>query len=283
VLAVVFGLLDFARRKPLGALGGLVLSVLVVVAVFAPQISPHDPIRFDYDHVLTPPGPAFPFGTDNFGRDVLSRVMWGSRTSMYVGVLAVLLGQGGGGLWGVYSAYAGGVVDMVSQRLVDVLMIFPSLVLALTIMSVAGPSLNNVLLAIALSQSPHAIRTMRSAALSVQQSLHVEAARAVGCTNARVVLNHILPNCMAPLLIVATASLGSAILTEASLSFLGLGVPPPSPSWGGMMSGDGRAFMTQAPWMVLFPGIVISLAVFGCNLLGDAVRDVWDPRLRGTS
>ncbi len=274
-------MLRFARERPLGAAGGLLVLVMTVAAVFAGSIAPYDPLQFHYDAALAPPGRDFLFGTDNFGRDILSRVIWGARTSLYVGVGSVLLGQVGGGALGLVSAYLGGKLDLVAQRVVDVAMVFPSLVLALVIVAALGSSINNVIVAIAISQAPGAARTIRSTVLSIKQNDYVEAARATGCSSVRIMFGHIWPNCTSVLLIVASASLAHSILSEASLSFLGLGVPPPNPSWGGMMSGEGRRYLVLAPWIALSPGIAISLAVLGFNLLGDALRDIWDPRSRG--
>lgn len=274
------GNLRFVREKPLGTVGGLLVTAMAVVAMFAEWISPHDPLRFHYDAALVPPGWDFLLGTDHFGRDILSRVIFGARTSLFVGIGAVLLGEVGGGAIGLVSAYFGGKVDLITQRVVDVVMVFPSLVLALAIVAALGNSINNVIIAIAISMAPGTARTIRSAALSIKESQYVEAARVIGCSDMRIMFRHIWPNCISVLLIVASASLAHSILTEASLSFLGLGVPPPNPSWGAMMSGEGRRYLVLAPWIALSAGIAISLAVLGFNLLGDALRDIWDPRLR---
>jgi peptide/nickel transport system permease protein len=276
---IVGPLFDLVRRRPLGAIGAAIVLLAILTALGAPWIAPHDPLEFRFQR-LAPPAPDFLLGSDNFGRDVLSRVIWGARTSLYVGIGALLLGQLGGGTFGIVSAYFGGKLDLISQRVVDVMMVFPTLVLALTIAAVLGSSLNNVVLAIAIAQAPGTIRTMRAAGLSAKATLYVEAARSVGCTGPRIIARHLLPNVIAPFLVVASAAIGAAIVSEASLSFLGLGVPPPQPSWGGMMSGSGRTYLAQAPWIAVAPGIALSLVVLGFNFLGDAIRDATDPRLR---
>lgn len=270
----------FFRERPSAAVGGAVSAIIVLAALSAPFLAPYDPLEFHADSVFSRPSSEFLLGTDRFGRDVLSRVMWGAQTSLLVGVTAVLIGQAGGAALGLASAYTGGKFDLIAQRVIDVLMVFPSLILALLIVAALGSSLTNVIIAIALAQAPAAVRTIRATALGIKEGLFVEAARAVGCTSGRIMLVHIWPNCVSVLLIVATASLAHAILAEASLSFLGLGVPPPNPSWGAMLSGDGREFLTRAPWMAISAGAAITLAVLGFNLLGDALRDALDPRLR---
>ena len=274
-------LITFARTKPLGAIGGLVLLSMMAVAIVAPVISPYDPLMVDYDNKLVPPCTNFLLGTDKFGRDVLSRIIWGTRTSLYVGVLAVVLGKGIGGILGIMSAYLVGKFDLFLQRVMDSLIAFPALILALAMVSALGPSKNNVVIAIALVFVASGCRVVRSAALSVKENQYVEAARAIGCSMWRIMLLHIAPQCVAPFIIVVSVALGSAILMEASLSFLGVGTPPPEPSWGRMLSGEGRSLVETAPWLAVFPGIAISLAVYGINILGDALRDVLDPRLRG--
>ena len=275
-------LIGFFRTKPLGAAGGVAIFLLCLAAVLAPWIAPSDPYAVSYENALLPPGREFIMGTDNFGRDMFSRVVWGSRISLYVGLLAVGLGNTVGGLLGVISAYWGGKFDLIWQRFMDSLMAFPALILALVIVAMLGPSVTNCMLAIAVVRVPATGRVLRSAGLAVRENQYVEAARAMGCTDARIVLYHIIPNCVAPFIIVATAGLGSAIITEATLSFLGVGAPPPTPSWGAMLSGQSRQFIQMAPWLAIFPGVAITIAVFGFNLLGDALRDVLDPRLRRT-
>lgn len=272
---------QFCRTKPLGALGAVIVGLMMVVALCASFIAPYDPIDMNYGTPLARPGTAYLMGTDNFGRDVLSRVIYGARTSLYVALFSVLLGTGSGALLGVVSGYAGGRFDMVVQRLlVDVIMAFPTLVLALGMVSVLGPSLGNVIVAISIVQMPRSARIVRSAALSVREREYVEAAKAIGARAPRIVLFHVIPNCVAPYIVYATGALGAAVIVEASLSFLGVGTPPPTPSWGGMLAGVGREYMEIAPWMAIFPGAALSLTVFGFNMFGDSLRDILDPRLR---
>ncbi|MBI2910444.1 MAG: ABC transporter permease, partial [Chloroflexi bacterium] len=242
----------------------------------------HPPLtsHLHYESLFAPPGQPYYLGADNVGRDVLSRIIWGSRTSLYVGILSVLLGQIGGGFLGLISGYFGGKTDIVIQRVMDVLLSFPTLVLALAIVAALGPSENNVILAIGVTQSPRAARIIRSATLTVREAQYVDAARAIGCTDWRIVFQHVAPQTISPLIVLTSVELPHAILIEASLSFLGLGTPPPTPSWGGMLSGVGREFVQRAPWLAIYPGIAISLTVFGFNMLGDGLRDLLDPRLR---
>ncbi|MFH1484777.1 MAG: ABC transporter permease [Chloroflexota bacterium] len=273
---------SFARKKPLGAIGAVLTTVMVIVAVFAPWLAPMDPYELNLDEALKPPGTEYVLGSDHLGRDILSRIIHGARVSLYVGLLAVALGQAGGGLLGLISGFFGGKVDLSIQRFMDILMAFPMLILALAIVAALGPSVNNVIVAISIVQTPRAARTMRSAAINVRETDYVSAARAIGGEEWYILFRHVAPNCVAPFIIIGTAALGQAIVTEATLSFLGVGSPPPTPSWGLMLSGEGRKYIEQAPWLAIFPGIAISLTVFGLNLLGDALRDVLDPRLRGT-
>ncbi len=278
---MVASLLRFCKRKPLGAIGGLGVALMVVVALAAPIIAPYDPYAMDYGAALTTPGGQYLLGTDNFGRDVFSRIVYGARISLYVSLLAIALGTGTGAVLGVVSGYVGGRADIIIQRsLVDVVMAFPTLVLALGMVSVLGPSVENVIIAIATVQMPRSARIVRSAAISVRECEYVTAAKALGAGSLRIVFLHVVPNCIAPYIVYATAALGAAVIVEASLSFLGVGSPPPTPSWGGMLAGVGREYMEAAPWMALYPGVALSLAVFGFNLLGDSLRDVLDPRLR---
>ena len=274
------GFATIVTRYPLGVAGGVVAILLVFVAVAAPLISPYDPYDVRMDRLIAPPGPEFLLGTDNLGRDILSRLIWGSRISLGVAVVAVALGQGMGTVVGVVGGYLGGRTDLFVQRGVDILMAFPSLILALVFVSVLGTSVGNVILAIALVQMPLGARVMRSAAISVKGLQFVEAARAIGSSNTRILLFHVWPQCVAPLLITLTGALAQGVVVEASLSFLGLGTPEPIPSWGRMLSSQGRQYFVMAPWMAIFPGVAISLAVFGFNLLGDSLRDALDPRLR---
>lgn len=269
----------FARRQPLGAAGAVLVTLLVIAALFAPGLAPHGPKETAFTPYL-PPSVEFPMGTDHLGRDVLSRVVWGARLSLYVGLASVLVGITLGALWGAVAAYLGGSADTASQRVVDSLMALPPIVLALALMAALGQSVTNVIIALTLLLTPTAARTVRSVALGIKEHPFVEAARAAGCTRGRIIARHILPNCLATYIVLVTTNVSYAIVVEAALSFLGVGAPPDEPSWGGMLTAGTQA-MEQAPWLIVFPGVAISLAVFGLNLLGDAIRDLADPRLRG--
>jgi peptide/nickel transport system permease protein len=255
---------------------------MVLLACFAPGIAPYGYDEADIFSRLKPPGPAHWLGTDNLGRDVLSRVIYGARVSMAVGFGGVALGLLGAVTVGLASGYFGGKLDMVTQRAVDAFMCFPLLLVALTIMALLGPGLANVILTLGLVLAVRDSRVIRSAVLSVKANLYMEAARALGVGHGAMIRRHVLPNIFAPVIILATVNIGAVILIEAALSFLGFGVPPPRPSWGGMLSGAGLVHMLRAPWLALWPGVALSLAVFGANMLGDALRDLLDPRLRGT-
>jgi peptide/nickel transport system permease protein len=273
-------LLRATRRKPLGVASAGVIVLLVLTAIFADVLAPYDPLFAQPEIRLAPPSRAHPFGTDDIGRDVLSRIIHGSRISLWVGLLAVGIGTVAGMVIGLVSGYWEGRIDLVLQRIMDALMAIPGLVLALAIVSVLRPNTTNAMLAIAVVIIPGNARIVRGAVLSAKQNRYVEAAHAVGCRSPRIIMTHILPNVTAPILIIASIWLGNAILIEASLSFLGVGTQPPTPSWGLMLSSTGRAFMEQAPWLAIFPGLAISVAVLGFNLFGDTLRDAWDPRLR---
>ena len=275
------GISLFVLKKPLGALGAFLLFSFIFVAIFAPWLATHDPDLNNYRARVKPPSAEHWFGTDNFGRDIYSRVVYGARISLYVGVLATLIGTSIGAFTGLISGFLGGRVDQVVQRIADVMFTIPGLVLAMAIVTMLGPSMLNVVIAISIPRIPDTNRVIRSAVLSAKESLYVDAAHAVGCANWRIMLQHILPNVTAPYIVIASAGLSGAILAEASLSFLGLGVPPPAPSWGRMLSTEGMRFFETAIWMAIFPGVFISAAVFGANLFGDALRDVLDPKLRG--
>jgi len=272
--------INFARRKPLGALGALLLLGMAFIAVAAPVISPYDPLDVFASKRFSPPGGEFILGTDHVGRDILSRIFYGAQVSLYVGLLSVVIGTTAGSITGLISGYFGGKVDAIIQRIVDTIMAFPILILALLVVTVLGSSPNNVVIAVSVVLFPQGARIVRAAVLGIRQSEYVTAARVVGCKNARIMYLHILPQCVAPYLVLATAQLGWAIVVEASLSFLGVGTPPPWPSWGNMLSGMSRMYIEQAPWLAIFPGVALSLTVFGVNILGDALRDVLDPRLK---
>jgi peptide/nickel transport system permease protein len=273
--------LRFCRRKPLGAIGGVIVIGLIVMAIFADRIAPYSYDESVRGARMKPPSAQFWMGTDNLGRDVWSRVVYGARISVTVGFATVALATVLATLIGVSSAYLGGAYDIVVQRIVDAWMSFPALVIVLSLLAALGPGLLNLILALSILGAAGASRVIRGAALSTMQNPYVEAARALGSGHVRVIVCHVLPNVMATIIILATIGLGTVILAESALSFLGFGVPPPYPSWGGMLSGSGRSFMYRAPWMALFPGAAISLAVFGFNMFGDALRDLLDPRLRG--
>ena len=271
------------RRKPLGMASAALLLLLVFTAIFAPVLAPYDPLATQPEIRLAPPSWAHPFGTDDIGRDVLSRVIYGSRISLWVGLLAVGIGTLAGTIIGLVSGYWEGRLDLILQRVMDAVQTIPGLILALAIVSVLRPSTTNAMLAIAIVIVPGNSRIVRGAVLAAKQNRFVEAAQAIGCRDFRIIATHILPNVTAPILIIASIWLGNAILIEASLSYLGVGTQPPTPSWGLMLSSTGRAFMEQAPWLAIFPGLAISLAVFGFNLFGDTLRDAWDPKLRNQS
>ena len=274
-------LLRFCRRKPLGAIGAVLVVGLIVMAAFAERIAPHPYDESVRGARMKPPSAQFWMGTDNIGRDVWSRVVYGARISVTVGFATVALSTLLATVIGVSSAYLGGAYDIVVQRVVDAWMSFPALVIVLSLLAALGPGLLNLILALSILGAAGTSRVIRGGALSTMQNPYVEAARALGAGHARVILRHVLPNVMATIIILATIGLGTVILAESALSFLGFGIPPPYPSWGGMLSGSGRSFMFHAPWMALFPGAAISLAVFGFNMFGDALRDLLDPRLRG--
>ena len=278
-------LADFVRTQPLGALAVLVILGMLVCAVFANEIAAYDPEAIDFDSMLAAPSGAHPLGTDAFGRDILSRLIHGARTALAIGFLSSFIGCTIGGAIGLISAYFGGRVDLVIQRLIDMLLSFPIIVLALVVVALAGRFIVlgvdvNLILAIAVPIVPRAGRVVRAAALSVREMPYVDAARAAGYSDLRIIARHMAPNVMAPYLILFTAYIAQAILLEASLSFLGLGVAEPKPAWGLMLSGTSANFYQEAPWMILFPGLAISLAVFAVNLFGDALRDWLDPKLK---
>jgi peptide/nickel transport system permease protein len=275
------GLWRLIKEKPLGAFGGVIVLGLLLCALLAPWIATHPYDQTNVRNRLKPPGPQFYFGTDNLGRDIFSRIVYGARVSVTVGFGAVSIGISLATIVGVGCAYFGGKSDILVQRLVDAQVAIPGLLLLLNIMAVTGPGLLNIILALGIVSAAGSSRIIRSATMTVKENQFVEAARAIGASHLRIILCYILPNIMAPIIIIATVSLGFTILIESTLSFLGFGVPPPYPSWGEMLSGSGRSYMHKAPWMATWPGIAISLAVFGFNMLGDALRDLLDPRLRG--
>jgi peptide/nickel transport system permease protein len=271
----------FVRKQPLGAAGAVLVLALVATALLADVLATHDPVRTSTS-VLVAPGADFWLGTDNLGRDLYSRVIHGSRLSLLVGITSTLLGAVLGGLIGLLSGYVGGKTDMLAQRLMDIMQALPILVLALVLVASLGPSITNAIIAISIPIIPRAGRLIRASVLAIRELAYVEAARALGVRHPRVALRHILPNTIGPFIVLITAQLGGSILVEAALSFLGFGIPEPYPSWGRMLSIAAAEYAHKAPWLVIWPGVAISLAVFGTNLLGDALRDTLDPRLRGS-
>ena len=271
---------DFGRRHTLGAIGAVVVLIMIVVGVFANVLSPYDPVAVDFGAMLAAPNSTHWLGTDAFGRDVLSRLIYGSRTALLVGFGAALMGATFGAILGVGSAYFGGLVDLYLQRLMDIFLSFPLIILALALVAILGNSIPNVIMAITIPMIPRAALVIRSSALTIREMPYVDAARAAGFGHVRIILRHMLPNVVASYLIMLTAFLSQAILAESSLSFLGLGVQEPTPAWGLMLRGAAVDFAEAAPWMALFPGLSISLAVFAFNLFGDSLRDALDPKLR---
>ena len=271
---------DFCRRRPLGAIGGAIVAVMILVAAFAGILAPYDPVAVDFAAMLSRPSAQHWLGTDSFGRDVLSRLIYGSRTALFVGFGAAFIGATAGAVLGVGSAYFGGRLDLYIQRLMDIFLSFPLIILALAIVAILGNALHNLVMAITIPMIPRCALVIRSSALSIREMPYVDAARAAGFGHTRIILRHMLPNVMAPYLILLTAFLGQAILLESSLSFLGLGVQEPTAAWGLMLRGAAVEFAETAPWMAIFPGLAISLAVFAFNLFGDSLRDALDPKLR---
>jgi peptide/nickel transport system permease protein len=270
----------FARQRPLGAAGAVIIVLMLLSAVLAPLLAPYHPLETDFLAQFSPPTTTHWLGTDAFGRDLLSRLLYGARTALLVGFVSAVLGATLGALIGVASAYFGGYVDLLIQRLVDLFLAFPIIILALAVVSILGTGVGNVIMAITIPMIPHCARVVRASALAVRQMPYVDAARAAGFGHSRIIFRHMLPNVMAPYLIMLTAYVGQAILLEASLSFLGLGVAEPTAAWGLMLRGAAVEFAETAPWMALFPGLAISLGVFAFNLFGDSLRDALDPKLR---
>ena len=270
----------FIQTKPLGAAGALFLIFLFFVAIFADLLQNYDPQKSFYWDSVSPPSSRFWMGTDNYGRDIYSRVVHGSRISLIVGFTAVAVGVSLGTLWGTLSGFFGGKTDLIIQRFMDAILAIPFLVSAMVIVAILGGGIHNVIIAIAFIQMPRSNRVVRGAVMTAKENQYVEAANAVGATTIRIMTRHILPNVFAPIAIVVSIDLGAAIITEASLSFLGMGVQPPTSTWGGILSVEGREYIEAGPWIAIFPGIAISLTVLAFNIFGDALRDVLDPRLR---
>ena len=273
---------SFVSRKPLGAIGGALVLLMLVVAAAAPLLAPYPYDVGEASVRLQGPSLAHPFGTDASGRDMLSRIIYGARISVTVGFGAVAISTFLAVTIGIVSGYFGGAVDLTVQRLVDIWISFPALVLLISLVAVAGPGLWSVTAILGILLAPGTSRVVRSAVISIRHLPYIESGKCIGAGHLHVILKYILPNVFAPIIVLATVQLGTAILAESTISFLGYGVPPPHPAWGGMLSGTGRAFMLQSPWLSIWPGLAISLAVFGFNMLGDALRDELDPRLRGS-
>jgi peptide/nickel transport system permease protein len=271
---------QFARRNPLGVAGGLIVIVMIIMAVFADWLTFYNPTANDFSVMHEAPSAAHWLGTDQFGRDVYARIVYGARTALLVGFASAFIGGTIGLVLGVGSAYFGGRVDLIFQRVMDVFMAFPLIIMALAVVSIFGTGALNVIIAITIPFIPRAARVVRSSALAIREMPYIDAARTCGFSHARIILRHMVPNVMAPYLIIMTAAVGQAILIEASLSYLGLGVQEPTPAWGVMLRGGAEEYAESAPWMAIFPGLAISLAVFGFNLFGDALRDALDPKLR---
>ena len=267
------------HKQRLGLIGGGVLCMLLLMALLAPVLAPYDPLAQDLYQRLQPPSTDHWFGTDDFGRDILSRIVYGSRISLRIGLIAISLALTGGTLFGLVAGYRGGMVDMLIMRSMDLMLAFPSILLAIAIVAVIGPGIENAILAVSIVLVPQFARLVRSSVLTVREATYVEAARALGATESRLLFYSILPNCTAPLIVQATLGLGTAILDAAGLSFLGLGAQPPVPEWGAMLSG-GRELLFKAPWVMTFPGLAIFIVVLGLNLFGDGLRDALDPKLR---
>jgi peptide/nickel transport system permease protein len=273
-------LLAFLIREPLGTFGLLLVLVMAVTGFCAELIAPYSPTANDFGAMMEAPSWAHPLGTDQFGRDLLSRIIFGARTAMIVGLTSALVGSAFGLVLGVSSAYFGGRTDLILQRIFDVLMAFPLIIMALAVVAIFGTGVQNVIIAITIPLIPRCARVVRSSALAIREIPYVDAARAMGFGHLRIILRHMVPNVMAPFLIMLTAFVGQAILAEASLSYLGLGVQEPVPAWGLMLQGGAEEFATAAPWIAIFPGVAIVLSVLGINLFGDALRDALDPKLR---
>ena len=271
---------QFCAQNPLGAAGGSVVIIMILMAAFAEVVTVYDPTRNNFGAMLEAPSAEYWLGTDQFGRDLYTRIVFGARTALLVGFASAFVGATIGLVLGVASAYFGGRFDLIFQRLMDVVMAFPLIILALAVVAIFGTGTQNVILAITIPFIPRCARVVRSSALSVSKAPFIDAARACGFGDARIVFRHMVPNVMAPYLIMMTAAVGQAILIEASLSFLGLGVQEPVPAWGLMLRGGAQDYAESAPWVAIFPGIAISLAVFGFNLFGDSLRDWFDPKMK---
>jgi len=268
-------------RKPIGSVGAFIFLVMIILAVFSGQLATHAPNKQDASDRLQAPSMAHFMGTDEAGRDVWSRVVYGARVSLYVGIVSVVLATVFGTALGMTSGFLGGRTDIIVQRIVEMFLAFPTLILALVIMAILGPSVNNLIFAVVMVLTPRFSRVVRGSALATKEEPYIDAARSIGAKPVRILAFHLLPNILAPIIVLASTNLGIIIFIEASLSFLGFGTPPPTPSWGRMLSGTASGYFQIAWWLAFFPGLVLSMAILGVNLLGDALRDIWDPRLRG--
>lgn len=269
------------REKPLGTLGAVIVLILLLTGIFASVLAPYGMNEIHLEDRLKPPSAQYMLGTDDLGRDLLTRIIYGARISMYVGLGASTLLTAVATIVGIASGFLGGTTDMMIQRLVDAWMCFPSLVIYLMVMALLGPGLTQVILVLGIVTGVHISRVVRGAIIGIKENIYLEAAKVIGCSNWRILGRHILPNVMPVIIIIFTTQFGYMIIAEATLSFLGLGIPPPTPSWGGMLSGPGRQYMHLAPWIALWPGLALAIVVYAVNMLGDAVRDILDPRLRG--
>ena len=279
------GFADFfirlVREKPLGAFGGAIVLILILVGIFAGALAPYPPAEFHPADRLTGPSAAYPLGTDHIGRDLLSRIIFGTRVSLLVGLAATTLNVMVAVVIGGTSGFVGGKLDLVTQRFVDAWMAFPGLLLLLTVLSIAGRGILQVIVVLGVIGGVVSSRVVRGAVITVKENAYSQAAEAIGSSTARTLIRHILPNVAAPVIIIYTINMGAVILSEASLSFLGFGLPPEIPSWGGLLSRGGRNYMEIAPWLALWPGLALTITVYSVNMFGDAVRDLLDPRLRG--
>ena len=269
------------KEKPLGTVGAVIVLVLFFTGIFAEFLAPYGMNEIHLFETMNQPSAKYVLGTDTLGRDMFSRIIFGARISMIVGLAGAALNILTSTIIGLTSGFIGGKFDMVVQRFVDTWMCFPPLFIILTVMAILGPGLSQVIFVLGIAHGIRNSRVIRSAVIGIKENIYVEASRAIGCSRMRILYKHILPNVMAPIIIIFTLSMGQIILDEASISFLGFGIPPPAPSWGGMLSGLGRAYMLQAPWLALWPGLALAMVVFGINMFGDALRDLLDPRLRG--
>ena len=268
-------------RKPIGSAGAFIFLVMIILAIFSAQLATHAPNKQSASNRLLAPSTAHWMGTDEAGRDVWSRVVYGARVSLYVGLVSVVLATVAGTALGMTSGFIGGRTDIIVQRIVEMFLAFPTLILALVIMAILGPSVNNLIFAVVMALTPRFSRVVRGCALATKEEPYIDAARAIGAKPVRILSLHLLPNILAPIIVLASTNLGIIIFIEASLSFLGFGTPPPTPSWGRMLSGTASGYFQIAWGLAFFPGLVLSLTILGVNLLGDALRDIWDPRLRG--